>query len=213
MLFSEENKFIYKLYSDLLVENPDTISIGDDYYSYDNRSMGNITGVMTEDGKFVMTKSLHGHYYLLDAIRGQTLEEVHDIIHNFSSLKEIYKNHHRWEKFRLWPKFKVFSFWFSIFQPKFKPAVDEVLKAIGDSHHAYRFDLNKYDDNFVSYDELMTEELSDEQKAEIAEGERRKAEDERRLADAMLGNKPKRRSIDLDIMPERTPAWKRRDGD
>ncbi len=36
MLFSEENRFIYKLYSDVLLENPDTLTIGDDYYSYDN---------------------------------------------------------------------------------------------------------------------------------------------------------------------------------
>jgi len=214
MLFSEENRFINKLYSDILLENPDTLTIGEKYYNYDNQSLGNITGVMRSDGKFVMTKSLQGHYYLVGAMSDKSLDKINDLIHNFSSVDEIYvPSTKKWEKFRLWPKFKVFSFWLRHYNPEYKEATDAVLAAIGDTNHTYKFDLNLYDDKFITYDELMNRPLSDEEKAEIAADERRKAEDQRRLADAMLGNN-RRQSIDYDdILPQRKPAWMSRDGD
>jgi hypothetical protein len=216
MLFSEENRFIHKLYSDVLLENPDTLTIGDDYYSYDDASMGNITGVMNNSGKFVMSQSLIGHYNLLEAISFKKLDEVNDLKHNFSSFDEIYAmSRYNWQKFRIWPKFKVFSLWMRHLRPEYKPAIDNILSALGDANHQYKFDLNLYDDKFVTYDELMNRPLSDEEKAEMEADARRKAEDQRKLADAMLGN-DRKRSIDLDIFdnaPQKVPAWQRRDGD
>jgi hypothetical protein len=213
MLFSEENRFIYKLYSELLLENPDTLTIGDNYYDYADRSLGNITVAITDSGKFIMSKSLPGHYDLFEAISEEYLESVKDLTHNFSSIDDIYRvPRNSWQKIRIWPKFKVFSFWMRHFEPKYKPAVDAILTSLGDGNRIYKFDLRLTDDKFITYDELMNTPLSDEEKKEMADDARRKEEDQRRLADAMLGN-DRKRSIDLDIMPTKKPEWMRREGD
>lgn len=213
MLFTEENELIYKLYSSLLRENPDTLSIGDSYYSYDESELGNIPGLITKDGRFILCRSAVGHWRLLDAIRNKELEKFGDVRHNFKDLEEIYQYRDGFEKIRLWPKFKVFSFWFRIFNPIYKAAVNAVLNEIGDGSKLYQFDLNRYDDEFISYDDLMSTELSEKDKEELGEAERREAEDKRRLADAILGN-TRKPSIDYDdILPQRKPAWMTREGD
>jgi hypothetical protein len=220
MLLSEENNFLYNLYNTRIIkENPDTLTLGDNYYSYDNSDLGNYTGLMYMNGKFLMSKQIIGHGRLLSYITNNNLEDVPDLIHNFDSFDDIYNLGYSGQtKFRLWPKFKIFSTWDRNFRPEYKPAIDAILDRIKDYNHEYKFDPNLYsgkEDEFKSYDEFVKDELGEDELSAIDQEAREKAKNARLMADMMAGNKPRTRSIDLDssMPPPRVPAWQRRDGD
>jgi hypothetical protein len=218
MLISEENNLLYHLYNiNIIKENPDTLTVGDKYYSYDNQDLGNYTGLMYPNGKFVMSKKIIGHSNLLYYISAHKLDEVSDLKHNCNSIDDIYGIGSGETKFRLWPKFKIFSTWDNNFKPEYRLAIDAILDTIQDYDHAYKFDPNLYDgEEFKSYDEYVKDELGEDELAAIEQEAKTKAQNDRLMADIMAGNKPKKRSIDSDshyTAPQRIPAWQRRDGD
>lgn len=216
MILSEENNLLYNLYNTHLIkENPDTLTLGDRYYSYDNPDLGNYTGLMYPNGKFLMSKKIMGHSNLKSFIYDRSLDEIPDLIHNFDSIDDIYKIGNSGQaKFRLWPKFKIFSLWDRNFKPEYKPAVDAILDSMNDYNNEYKFDPNLYsgsEDEFKSYDEFIKEELGEDEVSAIEQEARTKIENERLMADVMAGIKPRNRSIDADTSRSkvRVPSWQR----
>jgi len=213
MFLQEENNRMFSIYKNLLLESPDTILVDGEQYAY-YEDIGNYTGFMNTDGKFAMTNTVKGHANFRQHLKDDRLEEM-NVIHNFDSDEEMLRvisGHRAGEKFRLWPRFKIFSVWYTEFDPDYKAAIDNILAAIPGGK-SYKFDPYNYDDNdvYLSYKEFVNSEMTDEKREKLAEIEREKRETERKMADYVLGNKP--RSIDYDDVLPRKQNFYRRDGD
>lgn len=217
-MLSLDLKQIGALYESVLVkESPDNITIGDKYYEYDNRSLGNYTGVMNAQGKFAMSKHIIGHYAfvseLRDIIKGDSPFE--SIITNFDSADELASSGIVSDpvKFRIWPKFKVFNTW-AKYKPEYKDAIDAAISATGSEPSEYRFDPPEgsgHESNFKTYDEYIKVELSDEEKAAVEEAEREKQRAEAEFGRYMAGGAKK--PIDYSMEPRQRPGFYSRSGD
>ena len=65
-MLSIDLKQIGALYESVLIkESPDNITIDGKYYEYDNKDLGNYTGIMNGEGNFVMSNNIVGHGNLL----------------------------------------------------------------------------------------------------------------------------------------------------
>ena len=218
MLISEENQLLYTL----MYETPDSFEKDGEYYEYSNRALGNYTGVMNTTGNFIMSKDIIGHYDLIDLIRDHELvENESKLEHNFDNIENAYrdstmKSNNYAIKFRIWPKAKVFSMW-DKYSPKFKPAIDAAIIAIGDNPTEYKYDGREdgakfnYDD-FETYENFVTSEIDTEQQKALDKAERDKQINVRALGDYMAGVKrPIIPSKDLDT--RKIPGFYSREGD
>jgi hypothetical protein len=214
-MLSEDLKNISELYECvILTESPGHIIVNGEYYDYINRSHGNYTGIIAENGKFAMSKDLIGHYRLLAALRNR--DDIPDLKTNFESMDELYSSGILQHpiKFRIWSKVDVYSMW-DRYKPSYKAAIDNSIAALGKSPEEFRFDPPKgrgEEENFLSYSDYVLEDISDEAREEISDAERRKIQDQKALGDYMAGGKKK--PIDYsDIIEPKKPAFYRREGD
>jgi hypothetical protein len=214
-MLSEDLKNISELYECvILTESPGHIIVNGEYYDYVNRSHGNYTGIIAENGKFAMSKDLIGHYRLLDALRNR--DDIPDLKTNFESMDELYSSGILQHpiKFRIWSKVDVYSMW-DRYKPSYKAAIDNSIAALGKSPEEFRFDPPKgrgEEENFLSYSDYVLEDISDEAREEISDAERRKIQDQKALGDYMAGGKKK--PIDYsDIIEPKKPSFYRREGD
>ena len=214
-MLSEDLKNISELYECVLIsESPDNITVGGEYYDYSNKADGNYTGIITENGKFAMSKDLIGHYRLLDALRYRN--DIPDLKTNFESMDELYNSSiiQHPIKFRIWSKFDVYSMW-DRYKPSYKAAIDNSIAALDKSPEEFKFDPPEgrgEEENFLSYSDYVLEDISDEAREEISDAERRKIQDQKALGDYMAGGKKK--PIDYsDIIEPKKPSFYRREGD
>lgn len=199
-----------------MYESPDSFEKNGKYYDY--IYPGNYTGVMNSDGNFVMSKQIVGHGSLLPMIRREELDDVESmIIHNFDSIDKIYNDFEIKDgdiKFRIWPEPKVFSMW-ERYKPSYKPAIESAIKAMGGDPTHFKYDMSDVDgskynyDNFSSYDEIMKDDISDEEKEQLEIAQRKKMENERAYADYLNRTTKIKPSIDLDIMPKKRGFYSR----
>ena len=214
-MLSIDLKQIGALYESVLIkESPDNITIDGNYYEYDNKDLGNYTGIMNGEGNFVMSNNIVGHGNLLYALRSREVM-FDDLITNFDNEDKLHSSviiSHP-IKFRIWPKFKVFNTWDN-YKPKFKDAIDAAISAAGSDPSEYRFDPNDgggYEANFKTYDEYVKVELTDEEKEAVEEAERRKQRDAEALGRYMAGGAKKQ--IDYSMEPKQRPTFYSRSGD
>lgn len=206
------------LYESVLIkESPNDITIGGKYYEYDNKDLGNYTGVMNGEGKFIMSKDIIGHYSFLDELRDTARGDVplENLISNFDNVDELRSSGivSNPIKFRIWPKFKVFNIW-DKYKPKFKDAIDAAISAAGSDPSEYMFDPpdgGGHEENFKTYEEYMKGELTDEEKEAVEEAERRKQRDAGDLGRYMAGGAKK--PIDYSMEPKQRPTFYSRSGD
>jgi hypothetical protein len=214
-MISEDLKNISELYECVLIsESPDNITVNGEYYDYANKADGNYTGIITENGKFAMSKDLIGHGNLLYELRSR--EDIPDLKTNFESMDELYSSgiiQHP-IKFRIWSKFDVYSMW-DRYKPSYKAAIDNSIVALGKSPEEFRFDPPEGGGNekyFLSYGDYVLEDISDEAREEISDAERRKIQDQKALGDYMAGGKKK--PIDYsEVIEPKKPSFYRREGD
>jgi len=214
-MISKDLKNISELYECVLIsESPDNITVDGEYYDYASKADGNYTGIITETGKFAMSKDLIGHGNLLYSLRSR--DDIPDLKTNFESMDELQASGILQHpiKFRIWSKFDVYSMW-DRYKPSYKAAIDNSIAALDKSPEEFRFDPPSgggYDDSFVSYGDYVLEDISDEAREEISDAERRKIQDQKALGDYMAGGKKK--PIDYsDIIEPKKPAFYRREGD
>lgn len=217
-MLSVDLKQIGALYESVLIkESPDNITVDGKYYEYDNKDLGNYTGIMNGEGKFIMSKDIIGHYSFLDELRDIVRGDApfENLITNFDNVDELRSSgivQHP-VKFRIWPKFKVFNTW-DKYKPYFKDAVDSAINAAGSDPKEYRFDPNDgggNEENFKTYDEYVKVELTDEEKEAVEEAERQKQRDAEALGRYMAGGAKK--PIDYSMEPKQRPTFYSRSGD
>jgi hypothetical protein len=139
-----------------LMESPDNLTINGVRYNYSDSSLGNYTGIAYFDGKYAMSTQ-HGidHYMFMRNLEDRKFD---DVITNFEN-EEIFINsiqHSTIIGFRIWPKFKYYSFWI---EPTsyFIDTIVNSLKAIGQNPENYTFEFMSYskkDPIKMSFDEL-----------------------------------------------------------
>lgn len=217
-MLSVDLKQIGDLYESVLIkESPDNIIVDGEYYEYHNKDLGNYTGIMNGEGKFIMSKDIIGHYSFLDELRNIVGGDApfENLITNFDNVDELRSSgivRHP-VKFRIWPKFKVFNTW-DKYKPYFKDAIDSAINATGSDPSEYMFDPPEgygVDENFKTYDEYVKVELTDEEKEAVEAAERQKQRDAEELGRYMAGGAKK--PIDYSMEPKQRPTFYSRSGD
>lgn len=208
-------KQIEALYESILMqESPGTVLIGDRYYSAEDKTLGNYTGILNVNGKFVMSRDTIGHEDLLRRLYNDLHVTFENIITNFNNKDELLSSGILYNpvKFRIWPKFKIFSTW-DEYKPQFKDAIDAAISAAGSNSIEYIFDPpgGYGEKNYKTYDEYMKVDLTDEEKKAAKEAERRKQSDVLALGKYMAGMSKK--PIDYSMEPKQRPTFYSRSGD
>lgn len=206
------------IYSRIIKESPDNITIDGKYYDYD-RTPNTYTGFIDGSGGYVISKHIVGHgnlSYEITKLGEDELEEVKELFSKLKTtakslheLKSIVSNH---EKIRIWADQKVFSMW-SRYKPIYKESIINAITATGGDYKVFKYD-NDYSDyeNMPTYDKFLISDLTPEERREIEEREAKQRQSERELANRLAGITPKR-SIDMDYSKPRTPTWMNRQGD
>lgn len=199
MILTNDAYRIGRLY-DLITENPDNIRVDGTIYSYDNPTLGNISGMFNDNGKFIMSKKVSGHCELIDAVKNRTLDEI-NTVSNFDDIEQVYQdpsffkyslNH----KFRVWPKFKVFSM-YEYYVPAFKQVILDIVSKVGNPKtYLYDAKTEKYAHNdmasFKNYDDFFKGDLDSEQAKLVQVDAERVNRNERAISDYMAGVKNKK---------------------
>jgi hypothetical protein len=193
MILSNDAYVIGRLY-ELITESPDNIRVNGRVYAYDDPSLGNITGLFSDNGNFVMSKDVRGHYELGSLITKRRLHTV-NAISNFNDIEHIYQDptftqYTSKHEFRIWPKFEIFSM-YGYYVPEYKKVILEVVSKVGQPE-AYLYDAKTASYNhgdstmFKTYDEFFVDDLGDsEDKAAQEYAER--AKNERAMGNYMAG--------------------------
>jgi hypothetical protein len=184
MFPSQENQRIYKLY-----ESPDNIRVGEKRYNYDDRSLGNYTCIIDAYGHFVMTNKVQGHGELRRLVRAST--DLSDMVKsNTGSDSATRELAGQTNEIRIWPKFEIVSMWNLYGLGDYLPAIFAAITAAGGNPETYMYD--KYDsDGYVSYDEIVAEESTDEDRKKQADATAQKARDQKELGDYMARSRDK----------------------
>ncbi len=194
----EKLSIIYE--ATVIEENPDTIWINDHPISYDD-DYRIVSAILNEKGEFVSTNDREGHVSLIEDMAGvEDLEEVSMLDHIKTNVKDI-SSFRRLNKprVRMWVDHKIFSFWESTVPKYYDAAVFNLMKTYGQDPKSYKYDLNIYQGEYISYDDYVNREV-DPAKLQIQARER--GIDQRMLADYQLGVLGKR-----DV-----PEWQRSQG-
>jgi len=215
MLIRNPYREIGSIYSGILNESPDNIKINDQYFDYAD-TPGAYTGLIGENGKYVLSSKIIGHSNLISHILNPpepetVMEKIISNMDDINAIKEVVRGR---TKIRIWSEQKVYSFW-ERYDPKYEKAIKNSIKAIGGNYKEYKYDLlgMKYDE-MPTYKEFFVKQLTDEEKAEIEEKQAKQRQAERALADLKSGaRRPVMPSSDYDNTPTRTPSWQKRDGD
>jgi hypothetical protein len=212
-----ENYFldISNIYSRIIKESPDNITITDDdgnrkNYSYDNTPNA-YTGLIGSDGKYAISKDIIGHGNLIDAILNSGEDIIQKLITNADDIGDLKSLVRDRIKIRIWKNQRVFSMW-DRYDPSYENAIKNSLKAIGENYQDYKYD-NEYQEyeNFRDADTFFVNTLTDEQKEEKMKAEMEKRAADRALADRIAGVRRKP-SSDYDA-PYKKPSWMNREGD
>ena len=212
-----ENYFldISNIYSRIIKESPDNITITDDNgnrknYSYDSTPNA-YTGLIGRDGKYVLSRDIVGHHNLIDAILNSGEDIIQKLITNADDVEDLKRLARERIKIRIWKNQKVFSMW-DRYDPSYEDAIKDSLEAIGENYQDYKYD-NDYKDyeNFPDADTFFVKSLSDAEKEEKMKAEMEKRAADRALADRIAGVRRKA-SSDYDV-PYKKPSWMNREGD
>jgi hypothetical protein len=206
---------ISNIYSRIIKESPDNITITDDNgnrknYSYDSTPNA-YTGLIGGDGKYVLSRDIVGHHNLIDAILNSGEDIIQKLITNADDVEDLKRLARERIKIRIWKNQKVFSMW-DRYDPSYEDAIKDSLEAIGENYQDYKYD-NDYKDyeNLPDADTFFVISLSDEQKEEKMKAEMEKRAADRALADRIAGVRRKP-SSDYDA-PYKKPSWMNREGD
>ena len=212
-----ENYFldISNIYSRIIKESPDNITITDDNgnrknYSYDSTPNA-YTGLIGRDGKYVLSRDIVGHHNLIDAILNSGEDIIQKLITNADDVEDLKRLARERIKIRIWKNQKVFSMW-DRYDPSYEDAIKDSLEAIGENYQDYKYD-NDYKDyeNLPDADTFFVMSLSDAEKEEKMKAEMEKRAADRALADRIAGVRRKA-SSDYDV-PYKKPSWMNREGD
>ena len=204
---------IANIYSRIINESPDNITIIDDnghrkYFSYDSTPNA-YTCLIGSDGKYVLSKDIVGHGYLIDAIYSSDDDIIQKLITNADSIEDLKRLARERIKTRIWKNQKVYSMW-DKYDPSYEDAIKDSLKAIGENYQDYKYD-NEYEEyaNFRDADTFFVKSLSDAEKEEKMKAEMEKRAADRALADRIAGVRRKP-SSDYDApVPYKKPSWMR----
>jgi len=206
---------IANIYSKIINESPDNITIIDDnghrkYFSYDSTPNA-YTGLIGRDGKYVLSRDIVGHHNLISTILNSDDDIIQKLITNADSIEDLKSLARERIKIRIWKNQRVFSMW-DKYDPSYENAIKDSLEAIGENYQDYKYD-NEYEayENFPDADTFFVKSLSDAEKEEMMKAEMEKRAAERALADRMAGIKRKA-SGDYDA-PYKKPSWMNREGD
>ena len=206
---------IANIYSRIIKESPDNITITDDNGNRKNLSYDSTpnayTGLIGSDGKYAMSKDIIGHHNLISTILNSGEDIIQKLITNADDIGDLKSLVRDRIKIRIWKNQRVFSMW-DKYDPSYENAIKDSLKAIGEKYQDYKYD-NDYKDyeNLPDADTFFVISLSDAEKEEKMEAEMEKRQAERALADRMAGVKRKA-SSDYDV-PYKKPSWMDRGGD
>jgi len=198
-----------------LMESPDTITINDVSYSYDDSSLKNYTGIVSYNGKFAMSDQVQGHDNFLSQIRRDDMSDIKTNIKTPEELKLIVTKR-EYEKVRIWPKFKIYSFW-SAPTTVYTESVKNSLDAIGADPNDYNYDFSwknpfKSDrntmENTITFQELETMQPTADDEFKLRDQEARRKEDEKRLGNEL--NKPKENTYGMEMEQPSFYSQKRR---
>ena len=206
---------ISNIYSRIIKESPDNITITDDNgnrknYSYDSTPNA-YTGLIGGDGKYVLSRDIVGHHNLIDAILNSGEDIIQKLITNADDVEDLKRLARERIKIRIWKNQKVFSMW-DRYDPSYEDAIKDSLEAIGENYQDYKYD-NDYKDyeNLPDADTFFVKSLSDAEKEEMMKAEMEKRAADRALADRIAGVRRKP-SSDYDA-PYKKPSWMNREGD
>jgi len=206
---------IANIYSRIIKESPDNITITDDNgnrknYSYDDTPNA-YTGLIGKNGKYAMSKDIIGHHSFIDAILNSGEDIIQKLITNADDIEDLKSLVRDRIKIRIWKNQKVYSMW-DKYDPSYEGAIKDSLEAIGENYQDYKYD-NEYQEyeNFRDADTFFVKSLSDAEKEEKIKAEMEKRQAERALADAIAGVRRKP-SSDYDV-PYKKPSWMNRGGD
>jgi hypothetical protein len=206
---------ISNIYSRIIKESPDNITITDDNgnrknYSYDSTPNA-YTGLIGSDGKYAISKDIVGHHNLIDAILNSGEDIIQKLITNADDVEDLKRLARERIKIRIWKNQKVFSMW-DRYDPSYEDAIKDSLEAIGENYQDYKYD-NDYKDyeNLPDADTFFVKSLSDAEKEEMMKAEMEKRAADRALADRIAGVRRKP-SSDYDA-PYKKPSWMNREGD
>jgi hypothetical protein len=206
---------IANIYSRIIKESPDNITIIDDNGNRKNLSYYDTpnayTGLIGSDGKYAMSKDIIGHGNLIDAILNSGEDIIQKLITNADDVEDLKRLVRDRIKIRIWKNQRVFSMW-DRYDPSYENAIKDSLKAIGENYQDYKYD-NEYQEyeNFRDADTFFVNTLTDEQKEEKMKAEMEKRAADRALADRIAGVRRKP-SSDYDA-PYKKPSWMNRGGD
>jgi hypothetical protein len=206
---------IANIYSRIIKESPDSITITDDNgnrknYPYDSTPNA-YTGLIGGDGKYALSKDIIGHHYLIDAILNSGEDIIQKLITNADDIEDLKRLVRDRIKIRIWKNQKVYSMW-DKYDPSYEGAIKDSLEAIGENYQDYQYD-NDYEDyeNFFDADTFFVIRLSDAEKEEKMKAEMEKRASDRALADMIAGVRRKA-SSDYNA-PYKKPSWMNREGD
>jgi len=205
---------ISNIYSRIINESPDNITIIDDNGDHKNISYYNTpdayTGLIGSDGEYVLSKDIIGHSNLIDHILHHGEDIIQKLITNLDDIYDLQRLVRERIKIRIWKNQKVFSMW-DYYKPSYETAIKNSLKAIGQNYKQYRYD-NEYKDynDMPLYDTFFVNSLTDEQKEENTMAAMKKIEAERALMDKIAGARQRPSNGET---PYRKPSWMNREGD
>jgi hypothetical protein len=185
---------IIDLYTQILKESPDSISVRGDRISYDE--VENYTGYLNSAGKFVMSAHTSDHGdFRQEIARGQFYDDRYKKVRgkipiktNCSSeaeVRSLVSNSTDYDAFRIWLSEDAISFWSKASEDIFNGAIN-AIESLGDDPEKYLF--NPMDDDggaMLSFEEFKQESIG----SDMSEERQRSKKDKREFANYLLRRK------------------------
>ena len=190
---SDYKSDIIQLYTEILKESPDTITVGGREVSYEE--MPNYTGFVNSMGKFVMSAEAVNHHdfrrdiatdnFYIDGykkVRGK--KAVKTNCSSVSEVKSLVRSATDYDSFRIWLSEDVISFWTKPAKEIFEGAIN-AISSLGDDPESYMYDCDVDGDfGMLNFDEFKNESMGGGE--ELSSKKAKLSQDKRLMADYLL---------------------------